>query len=178
MPDINLPPTTNSFGNISLVVLATKPATLASIPLSAITAGKNITCHAVGDWLPTASTEKTARSRKMCQKKTTQALGVTTHETPALVYTYNPQAIGTPGAPGNEAYEALAPGAVVYGVQRLGKAGDSAYAAGDKIRVFPLDLGPQTPGVSSEDAGGEFVINQETAFAPGFDEPVDGVIAA
>lgn len=174
---LTMPETTDSFGNISLVVLTTKPTNLASIPLASITAGKNVSCHVYGDWLPTASTEKATRQRKMCQTKQTQSLGSSTWETPALQYSYIPQSVGTAGASGNEAYEALPEGATRYGVQRLGKASGSAFVAGDKIRLWPLELGPQVPGVSSEDAGGEFVINQETAFASGYDGPVDGVVA-
>lgn len=175
---LTLPETTDSYGKISVVVLTTKPTNLASIPVASIAAGENISCHLYGDWMPTASTEKVSRQRKMCQTKITQSLGTTTWETPALQYSYVPQSVGTPGASGNEAYEALPEGAVVYAVQRLGLDSDAAYTAGEKVRVWPLELGPQVPGTSSEDAGGEFVINQETAFASGYDGPVDGILAA
>ena len=63
-------------------------------------------------------------------------------------------------------------------VQRLGKSGTSDFAASDKYRLFPVELGPQIPGASAEDAGGEFVINQEISFADGYDEPVMGTVAA
>ena len=175
---VSLPPTTGSFGNLSLVVLTTKPADLAAVPLASLTAGKNITCHVYGDWFPSASTEKVTRQRKMCQVKVSQSLGTTTHETPALQYSYLPQSVGTPAAAGNEAYEVLPEGGVVYLVQRLGKAGTSDIVATDKYRLFPVELGPQIPGASAEDAGGEFVINQEISFADGYDEPIMGVVAA
>lgn len=175
---VSLPETVGSFGNQSLVVLTTKPANLAAVPLAAITAGKNITCHMYGDWLPTATTEKVARQRKMCQTKVTQSLGTTTHEVPALQYSYNPQAVGTVGGLGNEAYDVLPEGATVYLVQRLGKSGTADLVATDKYRLFPVELGAPVPGVSSDDAGGEFVINQEIAFADGYDGPVAGVVAA
>lgn len=175
---VSSPPATGSFGNISLVVLSALPADLAAIPLSAITAGKNISCHHFGDWLPTATTEKVTAKRKMCQTKAAQRLGTTTHETPALQYSYMPQLVGTAGAPGNEAYEALPEGAVVVALQRLGKGGTTDLVATDKYRAFVLKTGPQVPGVSQEDAGGDFVINQDTAFASGYDGPVDGVVAA
>ena len=66
----------------------------------------------VGDWWPTAATSKVAKQRKMCQTETSTSLGETTWDTPRLMYTYNPQAIDTPGSDGNEAYEALAAGTV------------------------------------------------------------------
>lgn len=175
---VSLPETFDSYGKISLVALSVKPANLAAVPLAAITAGKNISCHQYGDWLPTATTEKVSRRRKGCQRKTTQALGTTTHEVPALQYSYNPQGVGTAGAAGNEAYDALPEGATVYLVQRLGKDGDAELVATDKYRLFPVVLGPQIPGASAEDAGGEWVINQEVAFAPGYDGPIPGAITA
>lgn len=174
---LTMPETTDSYGQISVVVLTNKPASLASIPVASITAGENVSCHLYGDWMPTASTDKVSRQRKMCQTKIARSLGTTTWETPAFQYSYRPQSVGTAGAPGNEAYEAMPEGAVVYAVQRLGKDSRSALAAGDKIRVWPLELGPQVPGVSADDAGGEFVINQEASFASGYDSPVDGVVA-
>ena len=41
--------------------------------------------------------------------------------------------------------------------------------------MYPLDLGPQIWGASADDAGGEAVVNQDVAFAPGYDGPIDGV---
>lgn len=175
---IVMPETTDTFGNLSLVVLSSAPADLEAATVANLTAGENITCHAVGDWWPTATTNKVSRQRKMCQTSVTQALGTTTHDTPALQYTYMPQEVGTPGASGNEAYEALPAGATVYLVQRIGKDGKSAFVAGDNYRLFPVELGPQIPGTSSEDEGGEAVINQEIAFAPGYEEPIEGIVAA
>lgn len=174
---ISMPETTKTFGAQRLVVLTTKPANLAAVTNVAALAGKNITCHMVGDWWPTASTDKVTRARKMCQVKTTQALGVSTWETPALQYTYNPQKVGTAGYAGNEAYEALPEGATVYLLQEIGLTGTTATTVGDAYRLFPVELGPQVPGSSSDDAGGEAVINQEIAFLNGYSGPVSGVLA-
>lgn len=175
---ILMPETTSSFGNMSLVVLTSRPAVLSAITTAELAAGENISCHGVGDWWPTASTNKVSRQRKMCQTKVSQALGTTTHEAPALTYTYNPQTAGTAGSPGNEAYEALPEGAERYIVQRLGKKGNTDFGAGDAYRLIAVETGPQVPGTSAEDEGGEFVITQEVGFLEGFDSPIDGVIAA
>lgn len=171
------PPVTASLGNLSLVVLSTVPANLAAIPVSAITAGKNITCHEYGDWLPGASINKVNTKRKMCKKTTPQRLGTTTHDIPALQYSYMPQAVGTAAAPGNEAYEALPEDAIRVLVQRLGKDGETDLIATDKYRAWVVQAGPQVPGVSQEDEGGDFVINQEFGWAPGYSEPILGVVA-
>lgn len=175
---VTLPETTDSYGAMSLVVLTSAPADLDSATAANITAGENISCHMIGDWWPTAAQAKVTRQRKMCQTRETQALGRVTWETPRLRYTYNPQTIDTPGSAGNEAYEALAEGAEVYLVQRLGKAGNSAVVATDTYRLFPVELGAQVPGVSSDDEGGEFIIDQEVSLLDGYDEPIDGVVAA
>lgn len=173
---ILMPETTKSFGAQSLVVLTSEPADLAEVTPTEANAGVNISCHMIGDWWPSATTEKVARSRKMCQVKTTTSLGTTTWETPALQYTYNPQTISTPGSDGNEAYEALPQGGEVFLLQRIGVSGSTTLAADDAYRLIPVELGPQVPGVSSDDAGGEVTITQEIAFLGGYDGPIDGVI--
>lgn len=175
---VTLPETTDSYGAMSLVALTSAPADLEAVTLAEITAGENISAHMIGDWWPTAAQNKVTRQRKMFQTRTNQKLGTVTWDTPRLRYTYNPQTIDTPGSAGNEAYEALPEGAEVYLLQRLGKAGDAAFAASDTYRAFPVDLGVQVPGVSAEDEGGESIIDQEVALQDTYDAPVDGVVAA
>lgn len=175
---ISMPATVKSFGNESLQVLTTVPAALDGVILAEITASDNITCHVVGDWYASAETNKVARQRKMCQTKVTEALGVSTWQTPDLMYTYLPQSVGTPATAGNEAYEALVEGATVYLLQRLGKGGKTAITTGDEYLLWPVELGPQVPGPSADDEGGEFIMTQACAFAPGYDEPISGTVAA
>lgn len=173
---VSLPVTTSTFGNQSLVVLTTKPADLTAITAAAITAGINISCHEVGDWWPTATTNKVSLARKMCQTNTVQTLGETVHDAPALQYTYIPQLVQTPASAGNEAYEALPPGVSRYLVQRIGKGGTTVLASGDAYRVLAVETGPQVPAASANDASGEAVINQELGFLGGYAGPVSGVI--
>ena len=175
---LTLPETTKSYGNQRLVVLSSVPSDIDGATITEILAGDNITCHMVGDWWPTASTEKVTRQRKMCQTRTTTTLGTTTHEVPALRYTANPQTANAPGGDGNEAFDALAEGASVFLVQILGLPGNTLPVATNKYRLFPVDLGPQVWAASADDAGGEFVITQEVSISEGYDEPVDGVVAA
>lgn len=174
---ISMPATVKSFGNETLHILTAKPANLASVTAAEHGAGKNITCHMIGDWFPGAETNKVARQRKMCETQTTEALGVTTWQPGDLMYTYLPQSVGVAATPGNEAYEAMPQGATVYAIQRLGKGGKTVLATGDKYLLWPLELGPQVPGVSSDDEGGEFAITQACAFAAGYSGPVSGTLA-
>lgn len=175
---LQLPETTKSYGNQRLIILSAAPVSLTAVTAAEATAGDNITCHMIGDWWPTASQEKVTRQRKMCQKKTTTTLGTVTHEVPALRYTANPQTVGTPGGDGNEAYDACTPETTVYAMQILGLPGDTAAAATNAYRLFPIDLGVQVWGTSADDAGGEFIVTQEVSLAEGYDEPIEGVIAA
>lgn len=178
MTQLPMPSTTSVFGKQSIVALATAPANPAAITTAELTAGENISCHIFGDWYATAETEGTSRSRKGCETQVTQAKGTTTWSTPALSYSANPQTVGTPGGDGNEAYEALEPDSVVYLVKFLGIDGKEAPGSGDAYQLFPLDLGPRVWAASTDDAGGEASINQAAFFAPGYSEPVDGVVAA
>lgn len=178
---ITLPETTDAFGNISLVVILSKPLSLSAVSLATdlgSSAAKNITCHTVGDWMGTATTEKSARARKLCQTKQSTALGTTTWDAPTIQYTYKPQSVGSSGTSGNEAYEAMPEGSERYLLQRLGKVGTSAIALGDKYLLWPVELGAQVPVMTTQDAGAEFAINQEMAFISGYDGPIPGTVAS
>lgn len=176
---ISLPETTKTFGQQSAVVLSTAPASPAAVTTAELTAGKNITMHLLGQWFPTAATDKVTRQRKMGQTKTTPSLGTTTWDAPALQYTMNPQTVGTPGSAGNEAYEALPEDAVRYLVLFTGVPGDTAPAATDAYQIIGFETGPQVRGQSADDAGAEAIVTQEIAFLEEYsDGPVDGVVAA
>lgn len=175
---LEMPPTTGTFGNLSLVALTAKPADLTAITPTELAAGVNVSCHMVGDWWPTAETADVSTQRKMCQTSVASRNGETTHNLGTLTYTYMPQDVGTEGSDGNEAYEALPQGVVRYLVQRIGKGGKTPLAAGDAYRVFAAEMGPQIPGASADDAGGEAVITQKLGWAAGYTEPIDGVVAA
>ena len=176
---ITMPETTKTYGAQALLSLATEPADTAAMTTTEATAGKNLSCHVLGSWWPTATTEKVSRQRKMCQTKVTQSLGSTTWDAPALQYTYNPQTVGTPGSDGNEAYEALPEGAIRYLAMRIGISGRTAFGVGHAYRLVGVRLGPQVPSQSADDAGGEATITQEIEFLEEYsDGPVDGVIVA
>lgn len=175
---ISMPATVKSFGNETLHVLTTVPGAPTAITAAQVTAGKNITCHMIGDWYVPADTTKVARKRKMCETQTTESLGTTTWQPGDLMYTYLPQLAGVASSAGNEAYEAMPQGATVYLIQRLGKGGKTALATGDKYLLWPIELGPQVPGVSSDDEGGEFAITQACAFASGYSGPIAGTLVA
>ena len=176
---LTMPETEKTFGRQSFLVLTAEPADTAEMTTTEATAGKNVTCHLIGSWFPTATTEKVAAQRKMCQTKTQQRLGSTTWDAPALQYTYLPQLVGTPSSPGNEAFEALPEGAIRYIALFTGVPGDTAPVATDAYQLLGVRLGPQVRGQSADDAGAEASITQELEILSEYtDGPVDGVLTA
>lgn len=176
---VSMPETTKTFGQQSLLVLDVEPDDPTEITEAEVAGGVNITCHILGSWFPTATTEKVARQRKMCQTKTVPSLGATTWDLPALQYTYNPQTIGTPAQDGNEAFEALPEGAIRYLALFTGIPGNQEPDTGDAYQFLAVRLGPQVRGQSSDDAGGEATVTQELEILEEYsDGPVDGVLVA
>lgn len=179
MTIIQMPETTKTFGQQVLLVLSTEPEDPTETTEAEVAAGDVIACHLVGSWFPTATTEKVATQRKMCQTKVTQKLGSTTWDAPALQYTFNPQTVGTPAQPGNEAYEALPEGAIRYLELFTGIPGNQTPDDGDAYQLLGVRLGPQVRGQSSDDAGGEATVTQELEILSEYtDGPVDGVLVA
>lgn len=176
---ITMPETTKTYGAQSLLVTTAEPADHEAMTTTEAGLGKNITCHLIGSWFPTAATEKVSKQRKMCQTKVVQSLGSTTWDLTALQYTYMPQLILTPSSAGNEAYEALPEGAIRYLALFTGLPGNEARGEDDVYGLLGVRLGPQIQTQSADDAGGEATITQELEILAEFtDGPVAGVITA
>lgn len=89
--------------------------------------------------------------RRMCSKTVQQRGGTVTYTIEDLVYAYDPQGANT--LPINKAYAALKPGTKGYLVVRWGKHVDTAWATGDKVDVWPIEVSYQTkmaPEANSE----------------------------
>lgn len=172
------PETEGTFGNLRYVVLSTKPANLAAVTVAEIAAGKNITCHMSEEWWPTSDTASVTRKRKVCQTSTTDAKAETKHSLPPIQYTCVEQSIGTPGAPGNEALEAMPEDADRYILMSVGVGSLDPFAAGDTYRLFPATCGYPDTAASQDDAGGETVVNQALFYMEGYKSPIRGKVAA
>lgn len=173
------PETELSYGNQSLVVLDTKPAALdttGNVTLAEINAGKNISLHVVGSWFPTADTDRASTQRKMASRKTVQVLGTSTVALPDLTVTHLAQEVDATA--GNEARAALVEGAIKYLVLRNGVAGDSAFAASDRGKCYPVMVGRPMEAETADDAGGEEALVVPLGFAPGYDGPVSITVTA
>ena len=135
----------------------------------------DVSCHLLADgWLPSAETAKQTKKRRLCSKKDTEQIGVTSYRVAALKYVHNPQ-LADAGA-GNEARQLLKEGLKFYFVERQGKDAQTApFAVADRVRTHYLVLGPQIE-MDDPDENGEFYVYQEVAYVTA-DGPTPGVVA-
>lgn len=134
----------------------------------------DISCHLLADgWSPTAETAKQTKKRRLCSKKDTEQLSVTSYRVAALRYVHDPQA--DDAAPGNEAREALKEGLKWHFLERQGKdAQVDPFAIGDRTRDHYLVLGPQIE-MNDPDENGEFYVMQEVAYVSA-EGPIVGLV--
>lgn len=94
-------------------------------------------CLLTETFSPDASAE-VGEVRRMCSKQVQQRGGTVTLTIEDLIYAYDPQ--GLAAAPINKAYAALVQGAKGYLVVRWGKHVDTAWAVGDKVDIWPVEI--------------------------------------
>lgn len=93
-------------------------------------------CLLTENFAPDASAD-TTQIRRMCSKQTQERAGTVTRTIADLVGAYDPQDLA---APISKAYAALAPGATGFLVVRWGIHVDTAWATGDLVDVFPVEI--------------------------------------
>lgn len=94
-------------------------------------------CLLTENFSPDASAE-TGEVRRMCSKQVLQRGGTVTLTIEDLIYAYDPQ--GLAAAPINKAYAALVQGAKGFLAVRWGKHVDTAWAVGDKVDIWPVEI--------------------------------------
>jgi len=94
-------------------------------------------CLLTETFSPDASAE-VGEVRRMCSKQVQQRGGTVTLTIEDLIYAYDPQ--GLVSAAINKAYAALVQGAKGYLVVRWGKHVDTAWAVGDNVDVWPVEI--------------------------------------
>lgn len=172
-----MPETVKSQGNKILIVLNTPPANPEAPTLAELNAGLFVQCHLYGDFSGTPNQNVGEGPRKMCSRVVPQQLGNVTYQIADVQYSYVPQALGTPGADGNEAIEALTPGTDVYVYEGVGIDGKTgAVTAGDVLNGYHLDCGEQRRGQTGEGEFDEFSVTQSFVMADG-SEPVFDIVA-
>jgi hypothetical protein len=153
MPPIDLPPTEKSLGRKLVVFLTDPPA--AGIPtLVEVNAGLQASLHLYTPFNVTPNQNTGEGPRKLGSQFAPTENGITTYPAVDIEYSYLPQSLGTPGAVGNELYEAMVPGDVLTAVVFAGIDGDTdpipANAVGD---VYLVEAGVRRKGETGE---GEF----------------------
>lgn len=157
MTVVPLPATETSLGKRVVCVLTTPPASPSEPTLAELNAGLFGQCHIYGN-LAVQPTQNTGEGpTKLCSKDAETRLGRVTWPPLEVQYSYIPQDLGTPGADGNELYEALAPDSEVYVYIADGLDGEATgqFASGDVVNFgFLCDVGEYGDGGSTGD--GEF----------------------
>lgn len=155
------PEATKVQGNTSVVVVQTV-ANMAAPDLSSevnAASSVNVSCFLYGDLNPTVTTNKGEAPRRLCTTQVFQQFGNTTYEVPDLQYVYDPQSDDTVDA--NKAKAALAEGSEVFLVVRRGlNAQTDAVAAGDRVDVWNVRLGPQNRSTTGDGEFDEYSITQ------------------
>ena len=174
-----MPETVQSQGNKILIVLNTPPAVPAQPTLAELNAGLFVQCHLYGDFSGTPSQSTGTAPRKMCSRVEPQKLGNVTYQIADVQYSYVPQAMGTPGADGNEAIEALTPDTDVHVYEGPGIDGKTAaVVAADVVNYYHLDCGAQRRGQTGTGEFDEFSVTQSFVLADGAEPVYDIVLAA
>lgn len=147
------PPTTKSLGQKSVVILTTPPAAATGIPtLTEANAGVFASLHIVGDFDVTPTQNTGEGPRAMGAQTSPTELGLVSYPAVSAQYFVNPQALATPGAPGNEVWEALEPGTQVTVLVLNGFDGTSdTLAAGDVADIFLMECGIRAKGATGDD---------------------------
>lgn len=101
----------------------------------------NLECLMTEKFSPDASVDKVTL-RRACSAAVRERNGAVTQTIADIVAVYDPQAALTTAL--NKAYTNLVRGAQGYLVVRWGKHVDTAWAVGDKVDVYPVEIGFRT----------------------------------
>lgn len=157
---VEIPEWVAAEGNVKAVFVPTV-ADLSAPSIAIVNAGVDVSCYLMPDWDGPGGTQNKGEQRRFCSKETFDVLGRIKRNVAALSYTYLPQELGTPGAPGNEVYEALAQGNT--GVLVVGYGLDPAdpFAIGDVADLIPVECGFQMKPARGADEFAPLIVTQE-----------------
>lgn len=140
-------------GNVKVVVTSAL-ANPAAPTLAEVTSATNVdlTCYITGDGFAPGGEQETRTDRRLCSRQVFGVPGSVTYTIEELVYVYDPQAV--PGDPENRAYEKLAPNSQHFLMVRWGLPYETAFAAGQKLDVYPITAGAQFKNPPTTGGGG------------------------
>lgn len=104
-------------------------------------------CLVVGNFDIDFSVDRT-QLRRMCSRQVRERSGPVTYSIQDLFVVYDPQNLA---APVSKAYAALQDGETGYLVERRGVHVDTAWAAGDLVRVIPVEVANANPAPPEDD---------------------------
>lgn len=120
----------------------------------------DISCYVYADsWNPALEQNKGEAPLRLCTNVTIDQFGNVKYTLPDLSYIVDPQAVAA--SDGIKAFETLVPDTTGYFVERLGlNAQTSAFAVGQFVNVWPVQLGPQLQTGDRSDEFSEFTVMQ------------------
>lgn len=153
-------------GNIRLTY-APAVANIAAPTVAELTAGTDLECLVTADGLSISVDEEVTSIPKLCETSNSQAPGRATYGVTLTLVRQDVEAEDV-------GWTTLTRGTSGYLVMRYGVAHDQAWAAGDKVQVFPVKFGERRP--QQPEANGATLF-QSQAYV-GKQPALDGVVAA
>lgn len=159
------PEATKSLGNTMLVAVTTIANTAAPSLATEINAGTSVigSCYLYADMSATGETNKGTAPTRACEKTEREEFGRTKYAITDIQYVYDPQAADTTDE--NLWKAALAPDTELYLVERVGlDARLTALAAGQKVNIHHVRVGPQNRTKTGDGEFDEFSITQAISY--------------
>lgn len=177
---ISLPPTSKSLGRKSVVFLTTPPAAPSGIPTTVeISAALFGSLHLYTPFNVQPNQNTGEGPRKLGATTVPTENGLTNYPAVEIQYSYKPQELGTPGADGNELYEALTKDTQLTVVVLDDVDGDiSAVVAGDVADIYLMECGVQRKGQTGDGEFDQFSVMQSLVVVGGEPVAIDRVLAA
>jgi hypothetical protein len=159
------PEATKSLGNTMLIAVATISNMSAPDLSSEINASTSVigSCYLYADMVATGETNKGTAPTRSCEKTEREEFGRTKYSISDIQYVYDPQAAATTDE--NLFKAALAPDTELYLVERVGlDSRTTALAAGQKVNVHHVRVGPQNRTKTGDGEFDEFSITQAVSY--------------
>jgi hypothetical protein len=135
---ITIPPGVDANGRRNVIFSPT--STLSAATLAGASSVELICYLTKGSFGMASETERGTDDRE-CTTQSAEVMGNTSYSVNDLDYVWEPQA--ATGSATNKAYEVLKNGTTGFLIVRYGLPHDTALAAGQKVDVVPVTVGPQ-----------------------------------
>lgn len=159
---VTIPESVTAEGNVKAVFVPSV-ANPAAPTVTELNGGTDVSCFLMPDWDGPTATQNTGEKRRFCSRETFTSLGRVRWEIAPLSYTYLPQQLGTPGAAGNEVYEALAAGNTGYLYLGYGIEPEADFEESDIADGFPVECGAQSKPPRGADEFAPLTVTQTLA---------------